>query len=173
MIHVFLIVSAALIVYKLSIRKSTVWGIIHTQSMHKEISTNCAVNAIISGLNIESHQGRQQNVLCVLPCCELPFNAFPRASLETIGAQRQNTIFSIGHPPIFFSQSQQRDTRRKGRVEQNCLDLYNSQQTGAPLWALKSTAALEQHHGFTVSGEAFSVYFLALLLLNMNRKVLW
>lgn len=60
-------VNAALIVYQEGITQSTVGGSVPIQKMGEEVSTNCAVNAIISGLHIERHQGHQQERVVCFP----------------------------------------------------------------------------------------------------------
>lgn len=59
-------INAAVIVYQATITQSTVGGSVPAQKMGEKVSTNCAVNAIISGLHIERHQGHQQeHVVCI------------------------------------------------------------------------------------------------------------
>lgn len=55
-------------------------------------------------------KGINESVLCVLPCCELPFNAFPRAALEMrYRGPVIETIFSIGCQLMCFSLWRQRE----------------------------------------------------------------
>lgn len=77
------------------------------RKMSKEVGTNCAGNAIISGLHIERHQGHQHHC-CMF--CELPFNAFPRAALEMCyrGSEIENNILNGPSAPVLFLASGER-----------------------------------------------------------------
>lgn len=78
----FFVVSAALIVYQESVTQSTVWGSVPVQKMSEEVSTNCAVKAIIYGVHIERHQGhRQERVVCFA----MLWAAFQRISKGSAG----------------------------------------------------------------------------------------
>ncbi len=81
-IHVSFAVSAALIVYQESVTQSTVWGSVPVQKMGEEVSTNCAVNAIIYGLHIERHQGHQQERVV---CFAMLWAAFQHISKGSVG----------------------------------------------------------------------------------------
>lgn len=68
---------------KKPLTQSTVGGSVRVSKTGEEVGTNCAVNAIISGLHIERHQGHQQErVVCFAMLWGLPFNAFPRVALK-------------------------------------------------------------------------------------------
>lgn len=69
---------------KKPLTQSTAGGGVRLPKTGEEVGTNCAVNAIISGLHIERHQGHQQErVVCFAMLRGPPFNAFPRAALKT------------------------------------------------------------------------------------------
>lgn len=81
-IRVSFTVNAALIVYQDSVTQSTVWGSVSVQKTGEEVSTNCAVNAIIYGLHIERHQGHQQERVV---CFAMLWAAFPCISKGSSG----------------------------------------------------------------------------------------
>lgn len=62
-------------------------------------------------------KGINKSVLCVLPCCELPFNAFPRAALEIHyrGPEIENSILSRPSAHVLFPLARE---SQRGRVKQ-------------------------------------------------------
>lgn len=61
-------------------------------------------------------KGINKSVLCVLPCCELPFNTFPRAALEMRyrGPEIENNILNRPSAHVLFSVVRERDGEREG-----------------------------------------------------------
>ena len=56
-------------------------------------------------------KGINKSVLCVLPCCELPFNAYPRAALEMLyrGPEIENNILNRPSAHVLFSVARESD----------------------------------------------------------------
>ena len=66
-------------------------------------------------------KGINKSVLCVLPCCEPPFNAFPRAALEMRyrGPEIENNILNRPSAHVLFSvvREGERQGGKKGESE--------------------------------------------------------
>lgn len=64
-------------------------------------------------------KGINKSVLCVLPCCELPFNSFPREALEMHyrGLETENNILSRPSAHVLFSVASKRDRERERGTE--------------------------------------------------------
>lgn len=58
-------------------------------------------------------KGINKSVLCVLPCCELPFNAYPRAALEMLyrGPEIENNILNRLSAHVLFAVVRERVTK--------------------------------------------------------------
>lgn len=84
--------------------QSTAGSSVPTRKMSKEVSSNCAVNAIIWGPAYWEAPRASTALLYVLPCCELPFNAFPRAALEMCywGSEIENNILNGPSVRVLF-----------------------------------------------------------------------
>ena len=172
-IHVSFAHNAALIVYQERITQSTAGGCVSVQKMGKEVSTNCAVNAIISGLHIERHQGHQQErLVCFCHAVGCLSTHFQGQQWKcTTEARRWKTIFSIGHQLLFFSQWRMRGSRERESVMTFKIHGGETLPSGASRSLPPEDDIMQFCCSLTVSREDLSASFLAWLWLNMNKEV--
>lgn len=117
-------------------------------------------------------KGINKSVLCVLPCCELPFNTFPRAALEMHyrGPEIEQNILNRPSAHVLFSAVREKQGETKTAMT---FKIHRGQVLPPGLSsALQPQGNIMQFQcSLTVSREALSVSFLALLLMNLNKEV--
>lgn len=118
-IHVSFAVDAALIVYQESRTQSTVWGSVPLKRWPRKSVPTVQWMPLSMVCILRGTKGINKSVLCVLPCCELPFNTFPRAVLEKRyrGPEMENNILNRPSAHVLFSVMRERMRARQRERE--------------------------------------------------------
>lgn len=118
-IHVSFAVNAALIVYQESRTQSTVWGSVPLKRWARKSVPTVQWMPLSMVCILRGTKGINKSVLCVLPCCELPFNTFPRAALEKRhrGPEMENNILNRPSAHALFSVVRERTRARQRERE--------------------------------------------------------
>lgn len=113
-------------------------------------------------------KGINKSVLCVLPCCELPFNSFPREAMEMHyrGLETENNILSRPSAHVLFSAASEGKTETAITFKIHRGEVLPS---GLSRVLHPEGNITQCQCTFTTSGEALSASFLPLIMLNSSK----